>query len=295
MKRRIAVIVRPPSDGSRLGALRSAVSSLRQSGYSISVRLTFDAGDGRRFARAAGLAGWDVVVAAGGDGTVNEVVNGIAALEKRPLLAVVPLGTGNDFASAFDLPRRAEAALRVAAEGEPVEVDIAEVNRRCFINVSTGGFGAAVTRAASADSKRRFGRLAYVVSGAKRLFDFHPVHGRFRADGKIIHNGEFVFFAVGNAQRTGGGTKITPRADVGDGKLDIAFVRGISRLDFLALLPDLRAGTHLESPDVEYLRAHTFEVESRESIGVNADGEPVAGQRFRYRLLPKPVSVLVPA
>jgi diacylglycerol kinase (ATP) len=109
-----------------------------------------------------------------------------------------------------------------------------------------------------------------------------------------VHQGEFVFFAVGNGSLTGGGTRIAPRADVRDGKVDVVVVGGVSRLDFLALLPDLRAGTHLESPDVAYFRAHTFEVVAEGPLRVNADGEAVAGTTFRYDVLERPQRVLVP-
>jgi diacylglycerol kinase (ATP) len=165
-----------------------------------------------------------------------------------------------------------------------VPVDVARVNRRCFINVSTGGFGADATRGASRMAKRRLGALAYLVHGARRLMDFEPSPARFVVDGEVVHDGPFIFFAVGNARWTGGGTRVTPRADHGDGKLDVVVVTGDSRLDFLTLLPDLRAGTHLESPDVRYLRASVFEVESAARIPVNADGETVAGRSFRYSL-----------
>jgi diacylglycerol kinase family enzyme len=115
----------------------------------------------------------------------------------------------------------------------------------------------------------------------------------FKADGRVIHSGPFVFFAVGNARWTGGGTRVAPRADPGDGKLDIVVVCGESKLAFMKLLPHLRAGTHLQSPDVTYLRADTLSVETGSVIEVNADGEPVAGRRFRYNLLERPIPVIV--
>jgi diacylglycerol kinase (ATP) len=294
LMRTLALIVKLPSDPARADALHAAVTAVRAAGHRVRVRVTFEAGDARRYARGAALRGCDVVVAAGGDGTVNEVVNGLAAAGGDTALAVVPLGTANDFARGLGLPLDPLSALRLAADGATTELDVAEVNRRCFINVSTGGFGAEATHGASRSVKRWLGPLAYVARGARMLAHYEPLRAVFRADGETVHDGRFVFFAVGNARRTGGGTRVTPRADPGDGKLDILVVGDVSRFDFLTLLPDLRAGTHLESPDVVYLRAHRFEVIGAAALRVNADGEPVFGRRFRYDVRERGLPVIMP-
>jgi lipid kinase YegS len=287
------IVLRPSPDESRMDELRAAVDALRARGHRVRVRMTFEAGDARRFARGAALGGCDVVVAAGGDGTLNQVVNGLAAAGTRTALAVLPLGTANDFARTLKLPDDLAGALRLSAEGGTEEVDVARVNRRCFINVSTGGFGAAATQEASRSVKRRLGVLAYVLNGARTLMDFEAGSAVFRADGRVVHSGRFIFFAVGNARWTGGGTRVTPHADPGDGRLDIVVVRGGSRVQLLKLLPALWAGSHLDSPDVTYLRANTFEVEAGTRIPVNADGELVAGRHFRYGLLQRTIPVVV--
>lgn len=291
---RIALIVRPPGDEARVKALQDVVSDLRSIGHRVVARMTFEAGDARRFAARAARAGFDLVLAAGGDGTINEVVNGLARAERMPRLGIVPFGTANDFATALEIPTDPGQAVRVALHGQVLEADIARVNSRFFINVSTGGFGAQATEDASTEAKRKLGGMAYLISGAKKLIGFQPWRARFTADGKVVHDGDFVFFAVGNSRMTGGGTRIAPRAEFGDGKLDIVLVCAASRMDFLSLLPDLRAGTHMESPDVLYLRAFRFELESPDDIPVNADGEPMRGRRFLYRLHDRSLPIMVP-
>jgi lipid kinase YegS len=292
MKRRIALVVRPPTDEAKLEEVRSAVSALRHDGHRIAVRLTFEAGDARRYARAAARSGCDVVAAAGGDGTVNEVVNGLVASRSGTALAIVPLGTANDFAKGLGIPEDVGSALRVAAEGTARPVDIARVNRRCFINVSTGGFGAATSQSAGRGLKKHLGGLSYILNGAKKMRDFRVRSAVFRVDGDIVHAGAFVFFAVGNARQTGGGTPLTPLARTGDGRLDIVLVHGMSRLQFVYLVPRLRAGTHLDSPHVSYYRTDDFTVEPHESVVVNADGEAVAGESFHYDMLNRPQPVI---
>lgn len=291
---RIALVVKPPADDARLDELRRVVESLRAAGHQVRARLTFERDDACRFARRAARSRCDLVVAAGGDGTINEVVNGLATSSWQPRLGVVPFGTANDFATGLGIPADPGAALAVAVTGKVVEADVGVVNERCFINVSTGGFGAEATKQVPAHRKRALGRFAYVLAGARRLLRWAPSRASFRADGRLIHEGRFVFFAVGNGRRTGGGTRVTPRAEFGDGRLDVTVVGDVSRLDFLSLLPDLRAGTHLESPDVLYLRAQRLEVAAAAPLAVNADGEALQGSRFEYRLLPRPLSLMVP-
>jgi diacylglycerol kinase (ATP) len=295
MALKIALIVRPRGTDPRLDELRAAVTRLRRAGHRVRPRLTYETGDARRLARAAATRHYDLVIAAGGDGTVNEVVNGIARCRWQPRLGVVPVGTANDFARGLGIPTSVEEAVEVALRGRPVVVDAARVNGRFFVNVSTGGFGVEATGEASQDAKRRLGPLAYLLMGARQFLGLKRRRARFTADGRVLHEGEFVMFAVGNARRTGGGTLLTPLARHGDGRLEVIVVPGLSRLDFLALMPDLRAGTHLESPDVLYLRASELVVESERPVRVNADGEPLRARRFAYAIATRPLSVMAPA
>ncbi len=294
MALRIAVIVRPRGDDPRLRELREEVRRLRAAGHRVWPRLSRAPGEAIRLAAGAAASRCDLVLAAGGDGTINEVVNGIAASAWQPRLGVVPVGTANDFAGGLGIPHSVADAVEVALRGRPIVVDAARVNERYFVNVSTGGFGAEATEAAAPDTKRKLGPLAYLVLGAKQFVGMKKRRARFEVDGAVLHEGEFLVFAVGNARRTGGGTLLTPLARYGDGKLDVVIVPGLSRLDFLALMPDLRAGTHLESPDVLYVQATTLRVESERSLRVNADGEPLRGRSFRYDISPRPLSVMAP-
>ncbi|HEX7024544.1 MAG TPA: YegS/Rv2252/BmrU family lipid kinase, partial [Gemmatimonadales bacterium] len=155
------MIIRPRGEDPRMEALREAVGRLRAGGHRVWPRLTFERGDARRFAEDAAQARCDVVVAAGGDGTVNEVVNGIVRCRWQPRLGIVPVGTANDFASGLGLPSAVPDAVGVAVQGRPLAVDVARVNRRYFINVSTGGFGAEATAASPTEQKRKLGAFAY--------------------------------------------------------------------------------------------------------------------------------------
>ncbi|HEV2132111.1 MAG TPA: YegS/Rv2252/BmrU family lipid kinase, partial [Longimicrobiaceae bacterium] len=153
-------------------ALRQEVARLREQGLEVHPHLTFEGGDAHRLAYRAAATGTDLVVAAGGDGTINEVVNGLhdhfvevasgagpADAVERPRLGIIPLGTANDLASALEIPEDLPGAVDAAINGAILEADIATVNGRCFINVSTGGFGAEATEESSAEIKRTLGPL----------------------------------------------------------------------------------------------------------------------------------------
>jgi diacylglycerol kinase (ATP) len=281
--------------------IRAVVEEFRAAGHEVHPRLTFEGGDARRFAREAAEAGADVVVAGGGDGTVNEVANGLHDHLERlgstagtaPRLAILPLGTANDLANTLGIPTEVDAALRTVLYGVPVEANVGVVNGRCFLNVSTGGFGAEATGEAPAAAKRALGTLAYLIEGVRRFAALQPTRAKFRSD-TILHDGPFLLFAVGNSTRTGGGTELTPNARMGDDLLDVCIVKEVNRVEFLGLLPDLRSGDHLDHRAVIYRQVSHLEVDADVDIHVNVDGEPMRERSFRYTLSPHRLTLLVP-
>lgn len=291
---RISIIIRPRERMEGLEQLRSAVQRLRDAGHTVRPRLTFEGGDAIRYARSAANAGADLVIAVGGDGTLNEVVNGVMATDWNGRLGLIPTGTANDFAAGLEIPLDVEEALGVAVGGRPIPVDVARVNDRYFINVSTGGFGALATEETPSESKKLLGPWAYLITGVRKFAELRPASARFEATDGEVYSGPVMLFAVGNARRTGGGSMLTPRAEFGDGKLDVLIVPGMPRMDFLSLLPDLRAGTHVDHPAVHYFQTPRLLVESQESLSVNADGEPQRGQEFRYTMADRGLTMMVP-
>lgn len=291
---RIGLIIRPREGMEELETLRALTTRLRDRGHEVWPRLTFEAGDAARYARGAAARGAELIVSAGGDGTLNEVVNGVMRTEWSGRLAIVPLGTANDFAAGVRIPPEIAGAFEVALHGRAVELDVARVNRRYFVNVSTGGFGAMATEQTPAESKKLLGPWAYLVTGLKKFSELRASRVVVAADGATAYEGDAMLFAVGNAKRTGGGSMLTPRADYADRRLDVVIVPGMPRMDFVSLLPDLRAGTHLDNPDVRYFRAERLIVESEDVLSVNADGEPLRGRRFTYGLAERRLRLMVP-
>jgi diacylglycerol kinase (ATP) len=292
---RIGLIIRPWARQAEQEEWRLRIAVLRERGHEVWPRLTFESGDARRQARGLARRGADLVVAVGGDGTVNEVVNGLARTEWGGALAVIPQGTANDFAAGLGIPEGVESSLEVALSGTRRLLDLGRVNGRYFANMSTGGFGAESAEEASPEAKRLLGPWAYVATGVKEFVDLTPSRARFCTPSRELYDGEVTLFAVGNGKRTGGGNYLTPRAEPDDGELDLLIVPGLTRLDFLALIPELRSGSHLDDPSVLYFRTTRLRVESESELSMNTDGEPMRGKRFTYGLEAGRLAVMTPA
>ncbi|HMC26149.1 MAG TPA: YegS/Rv2252/BmrU family lipid kinase, partial [Candidatus Udaeobacter sp.] len=167
-------------------ALRIAVVGQREVGHCIEVRVTWEKGDAQRFASEAGEV--DLLIAAGGDGTLNEVVHGLMGLPRkaRPVFGLVPLGTANDFATGCGIPRDPETALALCLQGKAVPIDVGKANEHWFLNVASAGFGAEVTATTSPELKRLLGPAAYTVMGTILAMNLHHYHGTLILPGREI-------------------------------------------------------------------------------------------------------------
>ena len=253
--------------------------------------LTVAPGDAVSSGERAAREGYDRLFVAGGDGTLNEVLNGVArvagALE-RITFGLIPLGTGNDFAAALGLPEDVEEALAVLLAGREVLADVCLLNdERRFINVSAGGFIAEVSDAVDPQLKTIAGKLAYLIGGAQVLLDYEPVRMRLRAAGGeqlIERELSMQMFAVCNSRLVGGGRLIAPHALIDDGLMDICVVKAMPTLEFLALLARVSEGEHIDDGRVLYLRARELTLEFARTIKVNTDGEVLAANRCLYHI-----------
>lgn len=274
-----------------LVSLRHLVEWVRQKGHHVQARVTWEAGDARAFAVEGAARGADAVVALGGDGTVNEVLNGLSGTDVP--LGIIPVGTANDFARQVGIPTNdVDHAMDVILRRKPRRIDTLELNGRRFLNVSTAGVGAETTAETPPEAKASLGALAYAISGVRKLADLSPQRAKFSGPGFEL-DAEFLVFAVGNARATGGGTEITPRASVTDGLLDLCVVEAMPRREFVRVVSRLRKGEHLEDAGVHYRQLPWVRILGKEPITVNLDGETSELQRLDYRARPKDLLVHV--
>jgi diacylglycerol kinase (ATP) len=230
------------------------------------------------------------VAAVGGDGTVNEVVNGLDGYDVP--LGIIPLGTANDFARQVGIPADADHAMDVILQRKPQRIDTASLNGRRFLNVSTGGVGAEATAETPSEVKESLGTLAYAITGLRKLADFRPHWARFAGDG-FAYEGDFLIFAVGITQYTGGGTMVTPMASATDGLLDLCIVEGMSRSEFARTALKVKRGEHVGLAGVQYVQLKAVTIDGREPISVNVDGETSNAQYLTYRARPRDLWVHV--
>lgn len=269
---------------------RHLVGWVRERGHLVEVRVTFERGDAEAFARDAAIRGADAAVAVGGDGTLNEVVNGLDGFDTP--LGVVPLGTANDFARQAGIPPDADHAMDVILLRKPVRLDTASLNGRRFLNVSTGGLGAEATAETPAQVKASIGPLAYAIAGLRKLADFEPTRAVFEGGGYVL-DCEFMVFAVGSARSTGGGTLITPHASTTDGLLDLMVIEKMTRRDFARTVMRLRRGEHVGEPGVHYVRLPELRIRGARPIAVNVDGEISDAPVLAFRARPGDLRVHV--
>jgi diacylglycerol kinase (ATP) len=295
---RTKLIVNPVSGGETALDHLPAINARLRSAGDVDIVLTIGDGDGVEAGRRAALEGYDRIVVAGGDGTLNEVVNGLAevdgALARIPL-GIVPLGTGNDFATALGVPEAPDAAADALLGATVATIDVGRVNGRTFLNVSAGGFIADVSDAVRPQLKTVLGKLAYLVGGAQVLLDYTPIGARVtRTAGGPAEDVSLLAFAVCNSRLIGGGRLIAPHAVIDDGWLDVCLIHAMPTLEFIALLRRVSSGEHVDDDRVTYFRAQELELTFDRVIRLNTDGQVLEADRCRYQVLPGAARVLMP-
>ncbi len=261
-------------------------------------------GTGADVAEASARSGADAVVACGGDGTINEVINGLMRFGEadRPVFGVVPMGTGNDLARTLNLPRdpRDALALVVSALHDPSRLRPLDVFHltapnvsRFGVNVAAGGFSGAVGEAMSSELKARWGPLAYLVGTVKALPALEPFATVIEADGVVYDRRDLFNVFVANGRYVAGGKLVTADADVSDGWLDLVLVHVGTTAELAAMTARFVAGQHHESPLVETLRARHVRIDSTPGMLFNVDGELVTQEPITFDLHPAALRVVV--
>jgi len=276
-----------------LDDVRSAVAILRQESSTIEVRVTWEHGDGERLVNEASRDGIQRIVAAGGDGTINEIINGLAKLEKvrRPELAIMPLGTANDFAAGCALPLIPLDALRLALHGKTRAIDIVQANDRYFVNVASGGFGSQITADTPVPLKNFLGGGAYALTAVIRSLNFSPSQGRLSAQ-DIEMEGAAVVGAICNGRQAGGGQVLAPDAYIDDGLLDIMVILSFPFTDVGQVIQEIMSPS--SGKYVKRFRSQWVESWPQQTRSVNLDGEPYEADHIRFDILPQEIQLVLP-
>jgi len=292
MAPRYAVILNPYAGRGRGAKLRPRLLEfLRSRGW------LFDFYETRGPGHASELAGVaarkaDILVIVGGDGTVNEVVNGLIKEKVPRPLGLIPIGSGNDFSRMFGIPRKPKEAVEVIEEGKARPIDVGWANGRYFPNGLGIGFDAWVTHESNKVQNLR-GMAIYLYAVFKCALSYKAPHMTIRWSNQCLE-GRIFFVTVGNGVSLGGGFLLTPRALNDDGLFDICVVESLKKHEIFLHLPKALKGTHDRIPQTHMFRTDHIVIESRDGLAAHVDGEILTMDtpRIEARIVPQALEVI---
>jgi YegS/Rv2252/BmrU family lipid kinase len=288
--RRHLVLVNPSAGGGRARDLLPGLEgALRDRGLAYRLVMTTSLDHGVEEARAAAADG-EVPVVMSGDGLVGQVGGALAGTEVP--LGVIPGGRGNDFARVVGIPTAIPGAVDLLAAGTTRSIDVGEVNGRRFLCIASCGFDSDANRIAN-EARLVKGNLVYLYAALRALVAWKPARFEVTLDGK---RREFTGYAVAaaNNRAYGGGMFLAPDAELDDGKLDVVWTSDVSKLHFLANLPKVFKGRHVDNPEVTVLRGSEVEIRADRPFAVYADGDHIADLPATIRVLPRALDVIAP-
>jgi diacylglycerol kinase (ATP) len=260
------------------------------------------AGQLGELARQASADGAELLVVVGGDGSVNEVANGLAELADAPPIAVIPRGTGWDFVRTFGIPHAVEKAARVAAGGGTRAIDVGRVTYRAadgsersalFANVASAGMSGAIAERANTTTKALGGKASYLWATLAVFRGWSAIETTITVDDEE-RRARMFDVVVANGRFFGGGMKICPDAEPDDGLLDVLTIGDVTRRDLVTTMPKIYRGTHLGHPKAELLRGRTVTIETVEPVPIEIDGEQPGTTPARFDVLPARLRLRVP-
>jgi diacylglycerol kinase (ATP) len=270
--------------------IRMVEEYLRSRGARADCEPSTDPDDLIRIAAESSRAGYDRLVICGGDGTLNLAVRELDL--ERCVLALIPTGSGNDFARIAGIPRDVRRACDAVLDGPVRQIDVALANGIRYLGVAGLGFDSEVAEHARRDVRFLRGSVVYLYSIVRVLPRFEPRRVVFTTDAGSREL-EMMFAAVGNSGQYGGGIRITPAALIDDGELDLCLVHRTTRIELLKTLPKAYTGAHVRSPFVESGRGTRFHFASAQPMAVYADGEPITTTPVKFELAKEKLRVVV--
>lgn len=298
MSIRKATLISNPKTGRygsrRLRPIPELASRLEALGLKVDLRLTSGPGDAAEIASRVARNGSSDVIVAGGDGTINEAIQGLAGTNAR--LAIIPRGTANVLARELGLPLDDEQALQVAAQGKTrkiylgLAIDETTNESRHFVLMAGIGLDASVVRRVQPSLKKRIGKGAFWISGLSHLATWNPKPFTLEIEDQKY---TATFAAIGKAARYGGDLSITPGARLDEREFEICIIQTMSRLRYLHLLSyAMRDGMPRDTPEVRFVKATT--VKARGDSQVQVDGELIGYLPMRFEIAPHSLNIIVP-
>ncbi|MDU5080849.1 YegS/Rv2252/BmrU family lipid kinase [uncultured Tissierella sp.] len=267
---------------------------LLDDGYLISKFITQKKDDAMIETMKACKEDWDIIVASGGDGTVNEVAKGIANSERKIPVAILSSGTVNDFANYMKIPKNIMEFYDMIKRENTIDVDLGKVNSEYFVNVAAGGLLTNVGYQVLPETKMVLGRMAYYIEGLKEitLQNFEPIKLSVESEECSLDE-EVLLFLISNSSSIGGFKKLAPKADVLDGLLDIVIVKKSGVQDLANIFINIFSGDHINHPNVVYFKSKSVRLDTREKVSIDIDGEYGGKLPATFEIVPKAFRIIV--
>ncbi|MGI6554130.1 MAG: YegS/Rv2252/BmrU family lipid kinase [Bacillota bacterium] len=288
------LLIYNPTAGREKAAQRVilARSILLEAGMGVDLFATEKPGDAQKAAAGAHFD-YDTIIAAGGDGTLHEVVNGIGLGGSNIKLGIIPAGTSNDFARALRIPTDVRQACRLIASGRVQKTDLGSLNGRLFINIAGGGNLTNISYEVPSRLKTYLGQLAYFAKSFEELPRLKPVRVRLEIPETVLED-DIMLFLTANSHAVGGFDHLAPSASLTDGLLDLIVVKAVSLAEFVPIAARAFIGDHINHPKVTYLQTPWVKVSSLEEVYLNTDGEYAGKLPCTIKVHSRPLNIIAP-
>lgn len=239
---------------------------------------------------------WDLIIASGGDGTINEIVKGIIKGGRKIPVAILSSGTVNDFANYMRIPRDVEEFFQMIKKERTIDVDLGKVNDEYFINVAASGLLTDIGYKVPSEIKAIFGKMAYYIEGLKEIprSKIQPIQLSFKSE-EFSGQESVLLYLISNTASIGGFKRIAPDADVQDGYLDVVIIKKSEVQDLAQIFINIFRGEHINHPNVIYFKTKKITVESEEEdITIDIDGEYGGKLPATYEVIPSAFRIILP-
>lgn len=295
--KRIKFIINPSSGRQSMEKKIDALSKLLlDDGYILGKYFTKGKHDATNETIRSCNEDWDLIIACGGDGTVNEVIEGIMKSPKKVPISILPSGTVNDFASFLRIPKSVSDYFQMIKNSIFLDIDVGKLNDEYFANVAAGGILTSIGYQAEAEYKAVFGRLAYYFEGLREITQegFNPKPFKVKINSEEYSSEEeILLFIVSNSSSIGGFKKLAPEADVLDGLLDVIIIKKSPITELANIFFNVLTGEHIRHPNVKYFKTKSISIYTEEDIDIDMDGEYAGKLPATFKAVPRAIKILV--
>lgn len=294
--KKVKIIANPKSGKEQtVSKINELITLMSQDGYKIDLRFTTKRGEASEYAMQD--EGEDLIISVGGDGTLNEVANGMYKSNRKIPLAILQAGTVNDFAKVLNMPTTAKGFYSMLKKNKIQKIDLGMAGERVFVNVAAGGLFTNIAYQVSEEKKTMLGRSAYYIEGLKEFAKLgnikeNSIKVNMKFDDKELDE-NILLFIVANSASVGGFKYLAPDAEVFDGYLDVLAVKELEIYDIPMLLPSILNGTHTEHDKVVYLKTKEITITSDSEIDIDVDGEQQGNLPMTFKILENALDLII--